>query len=88
MAERLGNPRRREQARGGGVSLNVAQFPKVPSFPRKREFDLNNVEFERRLDPRLRGDDDLIEAEHPSVTPLPLRERDAQSYRGKSSWLD
>ena len=59
MAERLGNPRRREQARGGGVSLNVSQFPKVPSFPQKRESNLNNVGFERKLDPRLRRDDDL-----------------------------
>ena len=41
------------------MSLNVSQFPKVPSFPLKRESNLNNVGFERKLDPRLRGDDDL-----------------------------
>lgn len=41
------------------MSLNVSQFPKVPSFPQKRESNLNNVGFERKLDPRLRRDDDL-----------------------------
>ena len=60
MAEGLGNARGRKQARGGGIVLSVAQSSKIPSFPRRREPNLGNLDDERKLDPRLRGDDGFM----------------------------
>ncbi len=60
MAEGLGNARGRKQARGGGIVLSVAQSSKIPSFPRRREPNLGKRDDERKLGPRLRGDDDFV----------------------------